>query len=291
MPTFTGTGENGATVTVRNEFGTPVCTAVVAGGSWSCTPTQGQGEGAHVYKVSQTDAVGNVSPASTGNTITLDINSDGSSTADENAGPNSGDANGDGTLDSLQQNVSAKRNPNLNNAYVTLEVDATSSCPDIRNYEFKAESQLSSQDSLFEYPLGLYGLQLRCNAPGGSANVTILLDKQYDTSKWVYRKYNSVTNQYRDVSSAITYGTRTVGGVTVTTVRFNAVDGGVMDEDGTANGQITDPNGPAISNVLPTPIANAAGGLANTGLNLLAYSLLPLLAFGTVVFVSKKRKN
>jgi hypothetical protein len=291
MPTFTGTGENGATVTVRNEFGTVVCIAVVAAGAWSCTPTQGQGEGTHVYKASQTDASGNASPASTGNTITLDINSDGSSTADENAGPNSGDANGDGILDSRQQNVSAKRNPNLNNAYVTLEVDAASSCPDIRNYEFKAESQLSSQDSLFEYPLGLYGLQLRCNAPGGSANVTILLDKQYDTSKWVYRKYNSVTNQYRDVSSAITYGTRTVGGVTVTTIRFNAVDGGAMDEDGIANGQITDPNGPAISSVLPTPIANAAGGLANTGSNLLAYSLLPLLAFGTVVFVSKKRKN
>lgn len=71
-PTFSGTGENGATVTVRDGNGNTLCTAVVSGGQWSCTPSTGLAEGQHTITATQTDPAGNTSPASTAITLTID---------------------------------------------------------------------------------------------------------------------------------------------------------------------------------------------------------------------------
>lgn len=53
-PTFVGTGDPGATVTVKDGYGNTVCSATVApDGSWLCTATTAQAEGEHTYMVSQ----------------------------------------------------------------------------------------------------------------------------------------------------------------------------------------------------------------------------------------------
>lgn len=63
--TFTGTGEPGATVTIRDEKGTVVCTTTVAeDGSWSCLPSATFPDGKHTFSIVQTDAAGNVSAES-----------------------------------------------------------------------------------------------------------------------------------------------------------------------------------------------------------------------------------
>ena len=265
-PTFTGTGEVGAIVKVYDEFNNLVCqTNVDSSGNWTCAPAFGQGEGTHKYIAIQTDSAGNTSPSSTPPVIlTLDIDTDGVTTAEENAAPNNGDNNADGILDSMQQNVTSKPNPNMAGKYATLMVDPTSQCADIRDYYFKSEPQLAIPDPSFDYPLGLFGFKLKCATPGASANVTIILDKQYDTSKWIYRKYNNITKQYFDASQYITYGTMIIGGNTVTTIKFVAKDGGPLDEDGLANGEFVDPNGPAIAVVsVPEPIVKAVQTITN----------------------------
>ena len=63
-PTVTGTGEPGATVSVRDGTAGPViCTAVVdASGNWSCTPTTPLTDSPHTLGVTQVDPSGNVSP-------------------------------------------------------------------------------------------------------------------------------------------------------------------------------------------------------------------------------------
>ena len=71
-PTFTGTGQPGATLTVTDGT-TPICaTAVDASGNWSCTPTTPLGQGDHSIAATQTDPAGNISPATPPRTITVD---------------------------------------------------------------------------------------------------------------------------------------------------------------------------------------------------------------------------
>jgi large repetitive protein len=291
-PTFTGTGEAGTIVEVLNEFGELVCTTtVLADGSWTCTPTNSQGEGTHEYTATLRDSAGNTSPNSTPPTkITLDITTDGATTLEENASPNNGDSNGDGIQDSRQQNVAAKPNPNLAGEYITLAVDPNSNCPDIRDYYFKSEPQLANQDGSFEYPLGLFGFKLKCKAPGDSANVTIYLDKVYNTSAWKYRKYNTVNGQYKDMSSATTYGTATIAGKTITTIKFVATDGNEFDEDGQANGEYVDPNGPAISttNPISNPVAAVKNLLRTGGYNQSNYKIVFAVIILVITYTATK---
>jgi len=71
-PTFSGTGEEGATVTVEDATGAVICTSVVTSGAWSCAPTTPLTGGAHSFKASQTDVAGNTGPESTPNAVTID---------------------------------------------------------------------------------------------------------------------------------------------------------------------------------------------------------------------------
>lgn len=70
-PTFTGSGEPGATVTLT-EGATVVCTATVTGaGTWTCTPSSALAEGFHTVTATQADRAGNASSAS--NAVTLEV--------------------------------------------------------------------------------------------------------------------------------------------------------------------------------------------------------------------------
>jgi large repetitive protein len=260
-PTFTGTGEANAIVTITDELDTVVCTTVVDNtGNWACTPTSGLGEGERKYTVTLRDEAGNNAPVTNSPTsIVLNISSDGADTSEENAGPNNGDANGDGIQDSKQQNVAAKPN-GITEGYATIVVDESTGCGQIKDYNFKFEIELESSDLLFEFPIGLFGFKFKCAAPGATANVKIILDKKYDTSNWQYRKYTNGT--YRDITDFVTFNTETIGGVEVTTINFSAQDGGPLDDDGVANGEFVDPNGPAIT-VLTNPISPVIDTITN----------------------------
>ncbi|MCS4275746.1 hypothetical protein M2390_000907 [Mycetocola sp. BIGb0189] len=69
-PTLTGTGENGSTVEVRNAADEVLCSAVVSGGTWSCTLDSALTEGSHALTPVATDVAGNVS---TGTAITITV--------------------------------------------------------------------------------------------------------------------------------------------------------------------------------------------------------------------------
>ena len=71
LPTFTGTGENGATVTLLDNT-TTIGTGIVSAGTWSITASTTLTEGGNTITAEQTDVAGNTSTASTPLNVTLD---------------------------------------------------------------------------------------------------------------------------------------------------------------------------------------------------------------------------
>ena len=95
-PTFVGTGEPGATVTVTGPDGTPVCVSGVIGtdGKWSCTPVAEIPDGENAtFTATQKDPEGNESEG-TDVTITIDTQKPGLVTI---TSPEDGDATKDST--------------------------------------------------------------------------------------------------------------------------------------------------------------------------------------------------
>ncbi len=80
---FVGTGEPGATITITNGSGDPICTALVnESRAWTCTPTLPLPEGEQTVNVTQTDPAGNKSDP-TPVTVTVDITSPAAPTVTE----------------------------------------------------------------------------------------------------------------------------------------------------------------------------------------------------------------
>ena len=70
-PDFTGTSEPFATVTLIIDGGSPVTVTADASGNWTYTPATPLSYGSHTVYATATDAAGNVSPASSTNTFTV----------------------------------------------------------------------------------------------------------------------------------------------------------------------------------------------------------------------------
>ncbi|MGB3009286.1 MAG: sialidase family protein [Candidatus Saccharimonadales bacterium] len=125
--------------------------------------------------------------------------------------------------------------------------------------------------------LGGIGFTLTCTDTGGTANTAITLGTAYSdvSALRVYKR--SGTGPLVDITEQVTIQNETVAGATKTVIRYNLVDGGSLDEDGTADGTITDPIYIGVVNGAATTTPGAAGGsLANTGSNV--YVLLALAA-------------
>ncbi len=177
----------------------------------------------------------------------LDGDGDGNLDAIENIWFNAWDGNGDGIQDSQQINVAGSPNP-LTGQYSTLEASWT--CHIVDDFNIIAENTQSSQDSLYDYPLGLGNFTLHCDTPGWTGAVTLYYDRVYDTSRWEWRKYSTLTGQYANVADivSVSISNHPVWWTQVTKVTFTVKDGDVrVDEDGLTNGQIIDPVWPAIS--------------------------------------------
>jgi hypothetical protein len=197
--------------------------------------------------------------------------SDGIPTIIENAGPNSGDANADGIPDYAQQNVASLIN-SITGKYSTLVVEG--GCEVIDGFDFVAEASLGSQDNDAEYFIGLHKFELECVNPGDTANVKVIWDKQYDTSNWIYKKYNPATNRYFFIEDRVTLSTETIAGTPKTITKYSITDGTELDIDGARDARISDPAGPAI--ITPS-ITNT---LVRTGGKYINYLPFILALFG-----------
>ena len=162
----------------------------------------------------------------------------------EQGAPNNGDGNGDGIPDFVQSNVSSNVNA-VTGAYSTLVT--AGDCTDISKFEFTAEASLSAQDESSIFELGLHDFAVDCSAAGGVAEISMYWDQVYDTSTWSYKKFDTITNTYTDITDSVTNSNEVVGDGEVTISRYSVTDGGALDQDGSANGAIVDPAGPAIA--------------------------------------------
>ncbi len=209
-------------------------------------------------------------------TVSADTDGDGVDSAVENAGPNNGDGNGDGIADADQTSVTSLPNPVVGGgAYITLEAEGD--CRQLSDVSVVAADDLSHQDGSLIYPVGLVDFKLICDNPGDAAQITIYYDQAYDTSSWQIRKFiNSTYSSIEDADIA----TATIGGHQVTTLTYELVDGGPLDADGSADGDIVDPVGPAVlaaaTTPTPTPTPDPNGPLPDTGTILLSTGILGL---------------
>ena len=306
---ITGTGVVGETITVTSTpdaGGSPsTCTTTVDNdGNYSCSLSSQPELGDHTLSITTTDLAGNTSVPATGNfTMALDTDGDGQiDTEDtdddgdgipdevEDAGFNNGDGNGDGIKDSLQANVATQFNP-VTGGSTTLEV--TGGCQLVTGFDIVKESELQKQDAYFTYPVGLNDFSLKCDSPGQTATVTFYYNKSYDTSTWSYKKYDTNTKEYTDISGKVTYGNKQVAGTDVTTVSYKLTDGGPLDQDGQVNGEIRDPAGTAVE--IPKPAsANAyeQSDLADTGeseIMLIVAGIIALIVNGSTLMVLRRK--
>jgi hypothetical protein len=171
-----------------------------------------------------------------------DSDSDGANDLVENNAPRAGDGNDDSQHDVEQANVYSDLNPVSGN-FTTL----VTSCDNNYNVQIGGESS-EHTDTNYTYPEGLVGFIGRdCGAPGSTVNVELYFYGDYDASKFVLRK-SSGTGTYTTIDNAILTST-TIGGQKVLKATYQVVDGGALDADGTADGNIVDPVGLAQSTI------------------------------------------
>lgn len=113
-----------------------------------------------------------------------------------------------------------------------------------------------------KFPAGLTTFQFTTD-PGATKTVSLYYDLPGSLSDYVARKYKTNTQTYLDVPNA-TITREDYNGTSMLKLTYDITDGGILDQDGQANGTVIDPVGLATTN------------LASTGDNL--YTYLTLIA-------------
>lgn len=189
------------------------------------------------------------------------------------------DLNGDGVDDSQQSNVVGLTNK-LTGKPAALEVHNTCSLSDVA---IKSETEVATSTS-YQFPLGMFDFNATCGAPGFTTTVTQYF---YDSPTDNYAAVKYMNGKYEAVSGA-TITTQTIHGQKVLVVSYQVKDGGPLDADGTVNGVIVDPAGPAVTSKAPnTP--NTGYGVSHTNplATLLTYGLGAATLLG-LALVSRK---
>lgn len=228
---------------------------------------------ANTLSVTTPNNLGGTANNSTPITLQATGDNDGVKDSIEAAAPNSGDANNDGTPDVQQANVTSLPNP-VTGKYAVLETSGI--CNSNTGVSVVPKSSLATSDGNYSYPAGLMNFSLTCSSNGGSATVTQYYYGISDVSSLVLRKYDAVNHTYQTVSGA-TLSIVTIGGQSALKAVYTLTDGGPLDQDGTANGVIVDPAGPAL--------LSTDTNLTNTGIGLLPVTgvSLCLLTVGAVI--------
>lgn len=184
-----------------------------------------------------------------------DSDGDGILNSKEVVSPNKGDANDDGQPDYLQPNVGSQPSP-IDGNYVVVE----SSCDANEGTDITSEST-SQKDVGFDYPHGLVNFVANdCGQPGAVVDINLYFFGDINVGDFVVRKQNA-NGGYSALSSA-QQSQVTIGGKKALKVSYSIVDGGPLDQDGAANGNITDPVG----------LAKAVIIAPSTGIEKISYS-------------------
>ena len=175
--------------------------------------------------------------------FTLNVQGDGAPANVEDGAPNGGDGNDDGIADRAQMNVASLPSP-LTGQYVTLAVEAGLA---FNNVSFPATPG-SGADTLpanADFPLGFPTFNLTGIGAGDDVQVSLYLTSTNGINS--YYKYDGAGGWFN-----FTYDDASHTGAEVLSDRINLyfVDGARGDGDGSANGAIADPGGPAYE--LPT---------------------------------------
>ncbi len=152
------------------------------------------------------------------------------------------DVNQNGKSDREECSIAVMRSQNINDdrSFKALETDVRNGCVE------KANNILESDlydDEAFDFPLGLIDFEVK-GKRGATHTITTTFNGNYDTSKWVYRKF--INGEYIDISEKVTYTKEKVDRNYITRATYQVRDGGPLDADGVANGIVVDPAGPAI---------------------------------------------
>jgi len=133
------------------------------------------------------------------------------------------------------------------------------------------------KDGENQFPADLTSFQFT-TTPGATKTVTLYYDLPGNPSSYTARKYKTNTQSYLDVPNA-TITREDYNGKSMLKLSYNITDGGILDQDGLANGTVIDPVGLATTS------------LADTGDNLYVYlaSLMALLGAGA--WVSTRQKS
>ena len=190
---------------------------------------------------------------STGSDSNLDTDGDGIKDSIEINGPNFGDANGDHTGDSYTNGDDSKQAnvTSLVNSQTGKYVVLQSNCTTQSAVSVVPESTVNA-DSGYNYNSGL--VNFTATGCGPTATFTQYFYGTYDASKFVARKYNSVTKSYTTIPGAVLSNV-TINGQPVLKIVYQITDNGPLDEDPTV-GTIKDPSGPA----------SVVVGVPNTGI-------------------------
>ncbi|HSX36307.1 MAG TPA: choice-of-anchor U domain-containing protein [Patescibacteria group bacterium] len=201
-----------------------------------------------------------------------DDDGDGLNNSVETQGPNHGDTNNDGIADMLQANVTTQPSP-TSSTYVTVQTSCTANL----GVEVGDESA-SHHDAGYDYPFGLVGfIGTGCGAPGSTVTITQYYFGTADLAKLALRKWNTTSDSYSTISGAA-ISTMTIGGQPVIKVVYQIVDGGPLDQDHAADGNIRDPAGLGIS-VVGAPNTGLAAQAPPYAFLLLGGALLGVAAF------------
>lgn len=104
----------------------------------------------------------------------------------------------------------------------------------------------------------------------------------------ILRKYANDTKTYTTIPDA-TFKSVTIGGKQAMLITYQIKDGGPFDEDGTANGSITDPAGPAVLAATTTNPASPNTGLPEHSSSLGTISLFSGVGILSFAAVTKRR--
>jgi hypothetical protein len=189
--------------------------------------------------------------------VTLKDN-DGASSSAENLAPGLGgsklgDGNGDGTPDSLQSNVASVPFLNTNTAitnplgatqsFVSLIADSKDGKIDTTDTTIATLRNVKQLDAPadrpadLKMPLGLISFESTINVAGGTETFSLYVDSTLGAN--AYLKKTS-SGSWVNLASA-EYGGQVVTVNGKTRLDFKITDGGMFDNDGKADGVITDP--------------------------------------------------
>jgi hypothetical protein len=136
-------------------------------------------------------------------------------------------------------------------AYGRTTVTVTSTFGDID--ELQAQIGSHPPDG-YEFPYGLFQFTISNLAPGGREMVEFQFQDSLD-SKCRWYKFDTAAGKWNDVTNDLD-----MTFVGANAVKITITDGGVGDSDGSANGQINDPSGPAVVSVSSNPSNSSGGG-------------------------------